>query len=354
MAGPNASRRSVRRIALLVGLAYYVSALVIFRHVLTAIPSVLHGQAVIAGDELVPFFNPTSQLLDQAAGKFNSLTNGYEFRVRYAFLTTWLRYYKVLPFAILLVIPSIFWLTYLTTARFMERVFTTLSAESIYLATAFPVGLTYMIMTYAKVTHFYTLILGLMMMTISCLWMLYALLFAGRKWRRYMVLSSVVTLLNPAVHYLILFTLFFAITVVTLFLGEVARWIRLGGPLRSHRIPGHLLRLVTRRGRRRKLRYLWRRWWDSTLGRCVVAGGIFLAVALVPYALFVKFISLRGVPNLSETVPGDYYFIRDASVSWLHIISWDLAGITDKIMFGDYLAKVPRYPNLVYSLLLVV
>ena len=70
--------------------------------------------------------------------------------------------------------------------------------------------------------------------------------------------------------------------------------------------------------------------------------------------LFVKFVALRGVPNLSETVPGDYYFIRDASVSWLHVLSWDLAGITDKILFGDYLAKVPRYPNMAYTLLLLV
>ncbi|MHA4875092.1 hypothetical protein, partial [Enterococcus faecium] len=89
-------------------------SLVIFRDVLFAIPSVLRGDAVIAGDELVPFFNWHSQLLDQAAGQFNELVNGYEFRVRYAFLTTWLRYYAVLPFAILIVIPALFWSAYLT------------------------------------------------------------------------------------------------------------------------------------------------------------------------------------------------------------------------------------------------
>ena len=82
-----------------------VLSLFIFRGVAASIPQVLDGTAVINGDELVPFFNPTSQLIDQAAGKFNQLTNGYEFRVRYAFLTTWMRYYKVLPFAIILVIP---------------------------------------------------------------------------------------------------------------------------------------------------------------------------------------------------------------------------------------------------------
>ena len=78
------------------------------------------------------------------------------------------------------------------------------------------------------------------------------------------------------------------------------------------------------------------------------------AVTLVPYALFVKFVALRGIPNLSETVPGDYYFIRDASVSLVHILSWDLAGIMDKINYGDYLAKVPRVSNIAYTVLILV
>ena len=348
------TRRSIRRIVLVVGLVYYVTALIVFRHVVTAIPSILRGESVIVGDELVPFFNPRSQLLEQAQGQFNQLTNGYEFRVRYAFLTTWMRHYRILPFAILTVIPTIFFGVYLTTARFIDRVFTSVSSTSIYLATAFPTALIYLIMTYAKVTHFYTLIIGLAMMTMSSLLMLWALLFEPRKWRRYMVLASVLVLLNPAVHYLVLFTLFYAITVVTLFLGEFARWLRRGGPGRVRRLPNTLRRLGRRPGRWRKLRLVWRRATDSVLGRCVGAGVVYLFVALIPYALFVKFIALRGVPNLSETVPGDYYFIRDASVSWLHIASWDLAGITDKILYGDYLAKVPRVPNLAYSLLLLV
>ena len=345
---------SVRAIALAVGIAYYVGAWVIFRDVLTSIPAVLRGDAVIVGDELVPYFNPSSQLFEQAQGEFSELTNGYEFRVRYSFLTTWLRYYKILPFAILIVLPAIVWATYLTTARFIDRVFTTLPSQAVYLATAFPTAMIYLIMTYAKITHFYTLILGLAMFTASVLWLLYGLLFETSRWRWYAVLASVVALLNPAVHYLVLFVLVFALTVATLLLGELARWIRLGGPRRLGRVARVARRLVTRRGRRRKLRRLYPWLAGSVAGRCAGAGLIVGCVALVPYALFVKFLALRGVPNLSETVPGDYYVIRDTSVSWLHVLSWDLAGITDKLLFGDYLAKVPRSPNLVYSLLLVV
>ncbi len=347
-----ASARTVRRISVVVGLFYYVAAVVILRDVLLAIPDVLAGRSVIVGDELVPFFDVHTQLLDQAAGKFNELTNGYEFRVRYAFLTTWVRYYKVLPFALLLVIPSIYFAVYLTTARFMVRVFTTLSAQAIYLATAFPVTLIYMIMTYAKVTHFYTLIIGLALMTISALWMSFALLFARTSWKRYAVLASVATLLNPAIHYLILFSLFFAITVFTLFLGELARWLRRGGPLRIRRTG--LPRWLTGPARRHELLLTVRHYLGTTLGRCACAGVIYASVTLIPYGLFVKYVALRGVANLSETVPGDYYFIHDASVSWVHLLAWDLAGITDKLLYGDYLAKVPRYPDMIYTLLLLV
>ncbi|QWT24309.1 hypothetical protein KPL76_02510 [Subtercola sp. PAMC28395] len=369
---------SVKTIALAVGVVYFAGALFVFRDVLFAIPSVLNGTAVIGGDELVPFFNPRSQLLEQAAGQFNELVNGYEFRVRYAFLTTWVRYYKVLPFAILIVIPAMFWGTYLTVARFMDKVFTSLSSQSIYLATAFPVALIYLIMVYSKVTHFYTLILGLVMMTISSMWMLYALLFAGRKWKRYMVLSSFVTLLNPAVHYLILFSLFFGITILVLIVGQVGLWMRLGGPRRLRwpwqwrwrrrwrspvtvwresaggeplslrSVGAGLARL------RKKITAFTTKASDTVLGRSLFAGVIFVLIAIIPYALFVKYVALAGVTNLSDTVPGDFYFIQDASVSWLHMLSWDLAGITDKILFGDYLAKVPRYPDAVYTVLLFI
>ncbi|MBT8194247.1 MAG: DUF998 domain-containing protein [Acidimicrobiia bacterium] len=342
--------RATRRIHRWVGVAFYVASFVILRDVLFAIPSILAGDAVINGDELVPFFNPTTQLFDQARGEFSPLTNGFEFRVRYSFLTTWLRHYKVLPFAILLVLPTIFWSVYLTVSRFVSSVFRRLSPVSVALAAAFPTALIYLIATYAKVTHFYTLLVGLALMTMAVLLMLYGLLFATDRWVRYVVGACLIILFNPAVHYVVLFAVFWAVAGVTLALGELARWIRRGGPGRLHRLPGRLRRIGRSPYRARLVRRAIR---GTILGRGAVAGLLFLVITLIPYALFVKFLALRGVENLAVTVPGDYYFIRDASVSWLHVLSWDLAGIMDKILFGDYLAKVPRYPNVVYSLLLL-
>jgi hypothetical protein len=343
------------RIAMIVGFCYFVASFVIFRDVLLSIPSVLRGDSVIVGDELVPFFNPGSQLIDQAKGEFSELTNGFEFRVRYSFLTTWVRHYQVLPFAILLFLPAIVWAAYLTTAWFVSEVFRTLAKPTVYVAAAFPTALFYMIMIYAKITHFYTLVFGLMLMTISIVVMLDALIFRTERWGRRMVAACAVTLLNPAVHYLVLFALFMTLTVIALLLGEFARWIRRGGPDRVLRWrPRAAWQRLRRPAASERLGVRWRTFVNGTTGRCALAMTAFAWVAVFPYALFVKFVALRGVENLSETVPGDYYFIRDASVSLVHLLSWDLAGIMDKIQFGDYLAKVPRVSNMIYTVVLLV
>ena len=339
-------------VAAVVGACYFTASFVIFREVVFAIPSVLRGDSVVVGDELVPYFNPESQLLDQAKGEFSDLTHGFEFRVRYSFLTTWVRHYLVLPFAILLMLPAIAWTAYLTVSWFVARVFDSLDRTTVYIAAAFPTALFYLIAVYAKITHFYTLVLGLMLMTASVLILLDSLLFRRERWWRRMAAACAITALNPAVHYLVLFALVVSLTVATLLLGEFSRWLRTGGParLRPARFR-HVWAGLRGPGARARLRASVRRSANSTTGRCVVLFATLFWVTLVPYALFVKFVALRGVENLSETVPGDYYFIRDASVSLIHTLSWDLAGIMDKIQFGDYLAKTPRVTNIVYTLL---
>ena len=351
-----------QRIALVVCALYFVASFVVFRDVLFAIPDILTGKRVLVGDELVPFFNVSSQLLEQAQGLFNELTHGYEFRVRYSFLTTWLRYYMVLPFAVLLVLPTVVSAAYLTTAWFIRRSFPFLPANSVYLAAAAPTALIYLIMIYAKATHFYTLVLGLCLMTISSFLMLDALLFREARWGRRMIAACLVTLFNPAVHYLILFALFMGLSVLTLVVGETAKAIRSGGlkslwlslrvPVRIRR--AQLRKFLGSRGRTGRIRAALVRMNATTTMKCGWSLAALLVIALVPYALFVQFVALRGIPNISETVPGDYYFIRDASVSLLHVLSWDLAGIMDKINYGDYLAKVPRVSNIVYTALILV
>lgn len=339
---------STQKIALAVGVIYFLLSFFTFRHVIANIPLVLSGEAVINGDELVPFFNPDSQLIDQAAGKFNQLTNGYEFRVRYSILTTWLRYYKVLPFAIVLVVPGVTYLAYLFVALLLKRILPQYKPEAIYQLTAAPVLMIFVIMAYAKITHFYTLILGFSLCLVSITLMTYGLIFPQKNPYKPILAACVITLFNPAVHYLILFALYMAFAVLTLVIMDGIGWIKDGSWRNIYRPK------IWWSG----IKILWKDWRrlfvEVRFWRCVGAFAMLGLGTLLPYALFVKFYALRGVPNLSETVPGDFYFIQDASISIGHVLAFDMAGIMDKEFTGDYLAKVPRYSNMIYSFLLFV
>jgi len=335
-----------KKIMALVGLIYLGLFLFIFRDVIVSIPAIWRGEVVINGDELVPFFNPQSQLIDQAAGKFNQLTNGYEFRVRYSFLTTWMRYYKVLPLAILFVIPLVVFVGYWAVARFLSKVFTQFNARNVYILTASPVLMIFMIMIYSKITHFYTLVLGFSLFLVATLAMTDGLIFPQKRPYIPIITACIVTLLNPAVHYLILFAIYMSMAVATLTLLDGYTVIRSG-----------YWRLVFQWRRYPEyLRFFWHEWRrllvEVRFLRSIMAFALLGFLTLIPYGAFVKFVALRGVPNLAETVPGDYYFIKDASISLGHMLAFDMAGIIDKLLTGDYLAQVPRWPNVAYMILM--
>ena len=335
-----------RRIALIVLVLYHLLAIYCFRGVWSNIPDIWAGKEVINGDELVPFFNWNSQLLDQAAGKFNEITHGYEFRVRYAFLTTWFRYFKILPIAIVLVIPQIIYWSYLMAAWLLTRILPQYKATTIYTIAVGPALAIYTVMVYAKITHFYTLILGFSLYFVAAMCMLYGLVFEQKNPFKPIAVACVITLFNPAVHYLVLFGLFMAIAAGTLMGIEIAIAIKKGG-LKYIVRPRDWLRGVRHVKQNLKHLIFHNRFW-----RIIGAFGLFIVVTLIPYGLMVKFVFLAGVPNLSETVPADYYFIKDASISLDHVLAYDMAGIMDKELTGDYLAKEPRMPNFAYSVLL--
>lgn len=336
----------VRKVILVVALIYYALSVVMFRGVIASIPSVLSGDVVINADELVPFFNPYSQFLDQAAGKFNDLTNGYEFRVRYSFHTTWMRYYKVLPFAIPIAIPTITFTGYLATAWFVKKIMPGYRVESIYTISAAPVLVIFLIMDYAKITHFYTLILGFAMFLAAIAFMTYGLVIPQKRPYTPMAGACLITLLNPAVHYLVLFGLYMALAVATLVVRDAWRVLRSGEWKWAWKFNNWLAGLKIFRNQWRRL-FVEVRFW-----RCVGAFFILIVATLIPYYLFVKFYALNGVANLSETVPADYFFIVDASISPGHLLAFDMAGIMDKFTTGDYLSKSPRWANLVYTALM--
>ena len=288
---------STRKIAVLVGLLYLLISLVMFRGVIASIPSILNGDAVINADELVPFFDPQTQLIDQAAGKFIDLTNGYEFRVRYSMLTTWMRYYKILPFALVVVVPMTWYWSYLAVAWFLSRILTRYRAEKVYILTAPPNLVIFLILTYTKITTFYTLIVGFSLFLVAVTLVTYGLIFAARKPYQYIIPACVITLLNPAVHYLILFGIYLALTIVCLVLIDIfAAWR--SGSWRSVYRPS-----AWRRGWIH-MRAHWKRLMvENRFWRCVGTSLLLVFVTILPYYLFVTLYVLKGVGSISQTVP---------------------------------------------------
>ena len=212
--------------------------------------------------------------------------------------------------------------------------------------TAAPVAVIFLIMTYSKVTHFYTLILGFSMFLIAAVLVTYGMIFADA--------ASLLVYRRCGDHHAVQPGRSLPDSVCALPEHDRRRADPAGDAWRFLR--SGLLR--TGWPVRNWMRYLAptddlcgsaQAIMGSTFTRAIMAMVVLGVFALLPYGLFVKFVALRGVPNLSETVPGDFYFITDASISCDHLLALDMAGIMDKMMTGDYLAKEPRYANIFYT-----
>ncbi len=194
----------------LVFLFYSTIFALIFRGVISIIPSILQERAFISADELAPFFDVRTQFIEQARGYFNDLTNGYEFRVRYSILTTWMRYYKILPFAIILSSIGTTFACFVATSIFLRKITDVLSSRIIIYSSALSALLINLLLIYATISHFYTLTFGFNQFYIAVLLLLYGLFLTKRHTMRFLLGAGIVTLLTPGVHYIILYlTVFF-------------------------------------------------------------------------------------------------------------------------------------------------
>lgn len=337
--------RRILRIILIVGIIYYGFYFFIFRDIIRYMPELMRGEMVINGDELVPFFNPHSQFLEQAAGEFNQLTNGYEFRVRYSILSTWMRYYKVLPWALLLVPASVAFFSYLVVSYFLQRAMPYIEKTAAFRAPIAPILVIYMILSFTKITHFYTLILGFGIFLIATLFLGYGFIFSERHPYRYIVIGHLFTVFNPAIHYIVLYCLFISLLIAGVTVMEIGAYFKGNG--KREKIRFSALRVLFTQHRQNKTLL------KSPLGKTIGAFVLLIIFTLIPYALFVKLFVLTGIDNISESIPVTYYFIKDASVSFSHLVSFDLAGIMDKFISGDYLSPHARVTNIFYSFLLL-
>lgn len=320
----------------LVFVLYLAVHLFIFRSIVFAIPDLMAGHSVVNTSELVPFFSPGNQLLEQAGGAFSDLTNEYEFRVRYSILTTWMRYYLILPFAIILCPLLGAYLVFLVTSSFLRTLLPSIPPRRILASTALCTLLIHLILLPAKITHFYTLILGFDLFVIALVLLLRGLLLEQRHPLRMIAGSCLVALLNPAVHFLVLYPITFVLLcAVFSFLVLIARrriLVRPSDGNPTSPVPSGL------RIRRRIIPAL-----------LLLAG-----LTLIPYGLFVQFYVLKGIGSLKDAIPDTYQAIRDSSLSFLFQTTFDQASATESFLRGTYIPPAPRYGKLFYFILLLV
>ena len=331
-----------RRTIAIVVLVYILIYCFMFREFFGLFSAMMRGDMVVSADELVPFFNPHSQFWDQVKGGFNDLTHGLEFRVRYSIMTTWMRYYKVLPYALIIapILTSLL-MTFALYKFLRGLVKTTISSERLLRGCALTSLLFHFILLFTKVTHFYTLVVGYVMFLCSVLLLLWGVFFERKKPFHYMLGASLLAFINPAIHYILLYAIVTSIVFVITFL--LHRWfeVQLYGSKKMQKVPWYYIWKKVGRGKQQEILY-------PMLARGVIAFGFLACCTIIPYALLVKFFFLRGIENIGDTVPANYHFIQSASVPLLHQLSLDLAGIMDNFLQGNYLLPQARYSNMAY------
>jgi len=319
--------RTHRRLYVIAFLGYLAVHLFLFRGVLSSLPDLLTGRTILSTSELVPFFDTQSQLIDQVFGGFSELTHGVEFRVRYSFLTTWMRHYQVLPFAIVLAPLLGAFLLFVVISLFLCRLSPATAPPVLIRGAALGVLLLHLIILQAKITHFYTLLLGFHLFAIAIVLLLHGL-FLSRRPVRWLAAASILTLLNPAVHFLLLYGI-----VTGLFcIGSVIllRFLRPATKMDHDAMAPVSL---------------------SLFPRLCIAAVFLIFLTLIPYALFVKFFVLRGITNLADTVPDTYLSIKAASLPLLHQLSLDMSSATDNFVRGGYIGVTPHLGKIFYMLL---
>lgn len=307
-------RRHPRRVYALIFLLLVAVHAFIFRDVLAALPAILSNNASIVREELVPFFHFGSQFWGDGA---SALTASEEVRVSYSFWTAWVRYYQVLPFALVILNAfSAFLLFYAfhRLGRYFYR--KSLFGMAAALLAAF---LIHVILLYAKIAHFYVLIIGFSMFALSLSLLIEQLFYRRQLETKNIAAVSLLTLFNPAIHYHVIFYFVAALILVL----------------------HALLTLALNKA------FFWK-----YVRRNIVYFGALLLFSLVPYVVYIWLTSASSMSDVSTQIPVNYWMIYYASLSLPFIFSLDTAGHLDLIRHGNYMVTIPRIGTMVVMFLI--
>ena len=298
----------------LIGLVFLLIHMFIFRDVIAAIPSVLKGDASIVREELVPFFDFGSQFWGEGTSE---LTSSEEVRVSYSFWTAWMRQNMVLPFAIVILNALSAFILFYAFHRIGRYIYkrSIFGIVAAFLATL----LIHTILLYAKMAHFYVLIIGFSMFALSLSLMCEQLFFKLHLSLKNVLAVSALTLFNPAIHYHIIF---YVVTVIIMVIHS-------------------LFTLVMNR-----------RYFFKYFRRSLLYFLLLILLSLVPYVIYIYLTSSSSISGVSTQIPVNYWMIYYASLSLPFIFSLDTAGHLDLIRYGNYLAPIPRFGSMIVMFLI--
>jgi hypothetical protein len=286
----------------------------IFRGVLAAWPNVIANKVIVGPEELVPIFNFQTQFIDQQINPLSELTSNYEFRVRYSILTTWARYYSILPGTIVLFNSITILLIYTAIYRLIKLIDSFQKEKTwlpiIYTSALAGSLLSIFILIYSKITHFYTLIFGFGFFAIAFSLLIEFQIRFSKLSKSQKILGLLIIVLlnlfNPATHYVILFIFIAGIMTII----EVIKIIGLF-------LKGKKINEIG--------------WGKFTW---IFFSMVFSALSYVAYYYF--FVTSSNQFAVSDIVNITRRIITNASSSIEQILSLQTGAILDFHNFGDY------------------
>lgn len=235
----------------------------------------------------------------------------------YSFWTAWVRHNQVLPFAIVILNTVSAFILFYAFHRVGRYVYgrSRFGMAAAVLATV----LIHTILLYAKMAHFYVLIIGFGMFALSLSLMCEQLFFKLRLSRKNIAAVSLLVLCNPAIHYHVIFYV-----VAALIMGIHS-----------------LFTLIMNR------KFFWRYFRRSMLYFILL-----VLFGLVPYVIYMFLSSSSSLAGVSTQIPVNYWMIYYASLSLPFIFSLDTAGHLDLIRHGNYLTPIPRFGSMLVMFLI--
>jgi hypothetical protein len=293
--------------------------LYLFWSVMMSAGAIANGDAFLSRDELVPIFDWKNQYIDQILGGGVNLTSSSEVRLSYTFWFAWVRESAILPYAIIgLGALSTYLLTlssYVIMIFFRKPVSRKekLSLMLLALVSILPI---YLILLFAKITTFYSLIIGFSLFSLALSISIKQMFLDSKTDVKSAFLVAFLVLLNPAVHFHLLFYVLF--------------------------IPFAIIAALIKR----KFRKLY-------LSRLTLFVFIVLSLSVIPYALLILTSLSSSGADISNQIPLNYWGIFYNSLSLEHILSLNTTAQADVGLYGSYVIPIPRLATIILSLFVV-